>query len=615
MASQGIIQLLPDHIANQIAAGEVIQRPASVVKEMVENAIDAGAKAISVIIKDAGRTLIQIIDDGNGMNEKDAVLCFQRHATSKISSAEDLFRLNTKGFRGEALASIAAIAHVTLKTKQKESIDTGTKIEVEGNRIKSNESVVCPIGTSFEVKNIFYNVPARRNFLKSDNVEFGHIREEFERIALAHPEVKFVLHHNGKEEYNLLAGPLRKRIVDIFGKSSNEQLVPVEEETEIVKIKGYIGKPETARKTRGEQFLFVNNRFFKDSYFHHAISKAFEGLIPEKTFPTYFIYFEINPNKIDVNIHPTKTEIKFEEDRFIYSILLSSIKQALGKYNVFPTLDFEIETSFDVPVEVRKTDPVEPQIKVNPLFNPFHSNSSKPSNSPKSNGMSKAIINQGFGQNNVSSEDWENFYSIKNEEIIENKTIEFEESNLENTVEKPILIRGKYIITTCKSGLLLIDSKRAKERIIYQDLMGNFIHHPISSQQLLFSFDKKLSKIELTAWIENETLLKQLGFTFEIDGELILLSGIPGLVSAEEINAVVDDVSETLLHREIEKGELAHGLIAKIALNVGKNNPVRNLEDGKALIDSLFQLEEHAFTPNGKTIISTLSLDELAQKF
>jgi len=614
MASQGIIQLLPDHIANQIAAGEVIQRPASVVKELVENAIDAGATSIKVAIKDAGRTLIQIIDDGKGMSENDAVLCFQRHATSKISSADDLFKLTTKGFRGEALASIAAIAHVSLKTKLAQS-DTGTLVEVEGNQLKNKEVIVCPNGSSFEVKNIFYNVPARRNFLKSDTVEFGHIREEFERIALAHPDIKFSLYHNGKDEYNLLHGPLRKRIVEIFGKSNNEQLVPVEEETDIVKIRGYVGKPDTARKTRGEQFLFVNQRFFKDSYFHHAISKAFDGLIPDRTFPSYFIFFEIDPSKIDVNIHPTKTEIKFEEDRFIYSILLSSIKQALGKYNVFPTLDFELETSFDVPVEVRKTEPVEPQIKVNPLFNPFHSNSNPSTSSSKSSGMSKGIMNQGFGSSKQSVGDWENFYAIKEDEIIENKTLEFEEQTFENIVEKPILIRGKYIISTCKSGLLLIDSKRAKERISYQDLMSNFIHHPISSQQLLFPFDKKISKAEITAWLENESLLRQLGFTYEINDDMLLLSGIPGVISAEQINSLIDEISETLLHREIEKGELAHGIIAKIALNVGKNNPVQNLEDGKALIDSLFQLEEHAYTPNGKTIISTLSLEELAQKF
>ena len=287
----GLIQRLPEHIANQIAAGEVIQMPASVVKELMENAIDASSTSVMVVIKDAGRTLIQVIDDGDGMEEEDASACFLRHATSKISSANDLFQLQTKGFRGEALASIAAIAHVQLKTKHKDQTETGILLNIEGNTIKNTEKTVCPKGSSFEVKNLFYNVPARRNFLKSDTVEFGHIREEFERIVLAHPEIRFSLHHNTQEIYNLQSSNLRKRVVDVLGKSNNERLVPLEEQTNIVKISGFIGKPETARKTRGEQFFFVNNRFFKDAYFHHAVIKAFEGLIPERTFPSYFIFF------------------------------------------------------------------------------------------------------------------------------------------------------------------------------------------------------------------------------------------------------------------------------------------------------------------------------------
>lgn len=612
MASQGIIQLLPDHIANQIAAGEVIQRPASVVKELVENAIDAGASSIKVVIKDAGRTLIQIIDDGKGMNEEDAVLCFQRHATSKIASADDLFKLTTKGFRGEALASIAAIAHVTLKTKEHHS-ETGTLIEVEGNKIKNKETTVCSNGSSFEVKNIFYNVPARRNFLKSDNVEFGHIREEFERIALAHPDIKFTLHHNGKEEYNLLNGPLRKRIVEVFGRSNNDQLVPVEEETEIVKIKGYVGKPETARKTRGEQFLFVNQRFFKDSYFHHAISKAFDGLIPDRSFPSYFIFFEIDPSKIDVNIHPTKTEIKFEEDRFIYSILLSSIKQALGKYNVFPTLDFELETSFDVPAEVRKTNPIEPQIKVNPLFNPFQNNTSGCANSGKSNGISKGIMNQGFGQSKNQEADWENFYSIKEEEITETKELEFE-NGFEQTGNS-ILVRGKYLISNCKSGLMVIDAKRAKERIIYQNLISEFIHKPIASQQLLFPFDKPFNKSELMAWQESQSLLNQLGFIYSIEEQTLSIQGIPTIIPAEEINASTEEITETLVHGNLKKSELAHRIIAKLAKNGSMNITIVNEDEANAVINDLFQCEEHTYAPSGKLIVSTISIEEIAQKF
>ena len=343
-----VIKLLPDHIANQIAAGEVIQRPASVIKELVENAIDAGATKIDVLIKDAGKTLIQIVDNGKGMSALDAQMCFARHATSKVEKASDLFHLSTKGFRGEALASISAISHVSLKTKV-ESEELGNLIQIEGSKVTKKEVITCPTGSSFEVKNLFFNVPARRNFLKSENVEFRHILDEFERIVLAHHEINFSITHNETIVYKLQEAILKKRIVDVLGPKSKERLVPIDEETDIVSIKGFVGKPEFSKKKRGEQFLFVNNRFFKDSFFNHAITKAFEGLLPSKTFPTYFLYLEVDPEKIDVNVHPTKTEIKFEEDKLIYAILLSSIRQALGKYNIAPTLDFNRETSFYIP--------------------------------------------------------------------------------------------------------------------------------------------------------------------------------------------------------------------------------------------------------------------------
>ena len=606
----GLIQRLPEHIANQIAAGEVIQRPASVVKELMENAIDASSTSVMVVIKDAGRTLVQVIDDGDGMQEEDANACFLRHATSKISSADDLFQLQTKGFRGEALASIAAIAHVQLKTKHKDQSETGILLNIEGNTIKNTEKTVCPKGSSFEVKNLFYNVPARRNFLKSDTVEFGHIREEFERIVLAHPEIRFSLHHNTQEIYNLQSSNLRKRVVDVLGKSNNERLVPLEEQTNIVKISGFIGKPETARKTRGEQFFFVNNRFFKDAYFHHAVIKAFEGLIPERTFPSYFIFFEIDPAKIDVNIHPTKTEIKFEEDRFIYSILLSSIKQSLGKYNIFPTMDFELETSFDIPSSLRKTDPVEPQIVVNPNFNPFQTTNT----TEKSNGgtFSEAMKNQGFGGENPSEKDWANFYSIKEEEKIENLELEFREE-LES--DQNFLIRGKYLISNCKSGLLIIDVKRATERILYDELMSKFIHQPIVSQQLLFPFEKPIAKNEIVAWENNKSLLSQLGFSGDVIGEILEINGIPGMLSDDQIEATLGDLFETLLHRDIEKGELAHNIILSIARASSANSEISDQYKGKILIEQLFQCKDHSYTPKGKKIISTMEIQEIAAKF
>ncbi len=615
-----IIQLLPDHIANQIAAGEVIQRPASVIKEMVENAVDAGATSIKVIIKDAGRTLIQIIDDGYGMNEKDAVLCFERHATSKLKTADDLFQIQTKGFRGEALASIAAIAHVTLKTKHKDEAELGVKIEVEGSTIKINERVVCSKGSSFEVKNLFYNVPARRNFLKSDAVEFNHIREEMERIIFAHPNVQFSLFHNGQAIYELQSAILRKRIVDVFGKSIQEKLVPIEEETNIVKIHGYIGKPDASRKSRGEQYLFVNNRFFKDSYFNHAITKAYEGLIADKTYPTYFIFFEIDPSKIDVNIHPTKTEIKFEEDRFIYSILLSSVKQALGKYNIYPTLDFEQETSFDVPNSVRKSDPVAPYIEVNPNFNPFQLTSSSPNSNSKggSSGFSTAMKNVGFGNDAPSTLDWENFYKIKEEETpVETQKLDFEEAIEDTVVEQTdnLLIRGKYLITNCKSGLLVIDYKRANERIVYDELQSNFIHSPIAAQQLLFPYEKNISKQEALQWSNNTSLFNQLGFIGEIQNENLLINAIPSFLSDEHINDVLENMLETLMHREIEKSDLAHKLISDIAKSASRTLKIATIDHGKKIIDQLFQCENHSFSPTGKKIISTLTFEEIAQKF
>ncbi|MEI8117102.1 MAG: DNA mismatch repair endonuclease MutL [Flavobacteriia bacterium] len=606
-----IIQLLPEHIANQIAAGEVIQRPASVVKELMENSIDAGAQFVQLHVKDAGKTLIQVVDDGDGMTPEDAVKCFQRHATSKLKSADDLFRLQTKGFRGEALASIASIAHVSMRTKKEDS-DTGTLIEVEGNTIKTNEQIVCSKGTVFEVKNLFYNVPARRNFLKSESIEFGHIRDEFERVALAHPDIKFSLHHNGQETYQLQAGVLRMRVASIFGRNSNERLVPIEEQTNIVSIKGFLGKPDAAKKTRGEQFFFVNNRFFKDSYFHHAITKAFDGMISDKHYPSYCIYLDVDPAKIDVNIHPTKTEIKFEEDRFIYSILLSSVRQALGKYNIFPTLDFETETSFDVPSSFRKTDPVEPQIMVDPSFNPFQT---QKSSGGTGNGFSKALKNEGFGQAMPSPMDWEQFYKIEEETsgqgMISTQTIGFQE---ENEVGN-FLIHDRYVFSPTKSGLLVIDVKRAKWRILYTELIGRFIHQALDSQQMLFPIEKELSKIEMDLWLSHEKLLKQLGFQCEYQHETLFIHGVPTIISENSIDNCVDSLLSDLQDRDIDQGDVAHHLVRRLTQNASKDAVIRHPEEAQKLIESLFQCEEHTLAPNGKKIMHTLLLTDITSNF
>lgn len=365
-----IIRLLPDHVANQIAAGEVVQRPASVVKELVENAVDAGATEIKLVLKDAGKTLIQVIDNGKGMNETDARMAFERHATSKISKAEDLFALHTKGFRGEALASIAAIAHVDLKTCQHHS-ELGTHLIIEGSKVISQEVTVTPPGTVFSVKNLFFNIPARRNFLKSDNVEFRNIVDEFERITLVHPAISFTLIHNGSEVFNLPNSNLRQRIVNVFGVKTNEKLVPIEEITEIVTIRGFIGKPEFAKKSRGEQFFFVNDRYIRSGYLHHSVLAAYEGLLKEGTHPTYFIYLTVPTNSIDINIHPTKTEIKFDDEQALYSILRSAIKHSLGQFNVAPVLDFHRDEGLDVPYEFKDKEAETPLIEIDTHYNPF----------------------------------------------------------------------------------------------------------------------------------------------------------------------------------------------------------------------------------------------------
>lgn len=587
-----IIHLLPDHIANQIAAGEVIQRPASVVKELLENAVDAGASQIQLVVKDAGKTLIQVLDNGNGMDSQDAEKCFLRHATSKLQTANDLFALRTKGFRGEALASISAIAHVSLKTKQA-SQETGIHIEVEGNQMKFKQEVLCSNGASFEVKNLFYNVPARRNFLKSDAIELSHIQTEFERVALAHPEHQFSFQHNGQELIQLPAGNHRMRIAAIFGKGSNEKLVPINEQTDIVRISGYVGKPEMSKKSRGEQYLFVNNRFFKDPYFNHAITKAYDGMISDKHYASYCIFLEVDPQKIDVNIHPTKTEIKFEEDRFIYSILLSSVRQALGKHNIFPALDFEADRAFEVPSEVRKTEPVEPQIIVNPSYNPFENT---PTLSSK-------------GSTPASPDDWQQFYQIDEQTPTENHVNFADEPEV-----KQFLLHDKYLISPTKSGFLIIDIRRAKNRILFDELIQHFVSQPLVSQQLLFPIERPLAKQAKVTWQGQKSLWSQLGFAFEIQEDRLLISAVPALLSSLDLDACLDDLTDAATYSDIDSGDVAHFIVAKLAFLGSKNFSLQQHQEVEHFIDTLFQCPQHTTTPNGKAIMYTLGFDELAKK-
>ncbi|MEX1192315.1 MAG: DNA mismatch repair endonuclease MutL [Brumimicrobium sp.] len=607
-----VIRLLPDNIANQIAAGEVIQRPASVVKELIENAVDAASTKVELHIKDAGKTSIQIVDNGSGMSDSDARMAFERHATSKLSSAEDLFNLSTKGFRGEALASIAAIAHVDLETIESNT-SVGTKVSIAGSKIESQEPVTRRVGTSISVKNLFFNVPARRNFLKSDQVETKHIVEEFNRIALTHPEVAFKFSHNGNVLHDLNSSGLRKRIVDLFGMNFNDKLVPIEEETDLVKIKGFIGKPEFARKTRGEQYFFVNNRYFKDNYLNHAVVKAYENLIQPKTFPSYFIYFEVPPSSIDVNIHPTKTEVKFEEDRNIYSILRSTIKLALGKYNISPSLDFEREPQFDLPQDKQNEPIQQPEVKVNPNFNPFSSGSSTSKSS-----QSSSRSTGGFHPLKPNKEEWENFYEITEDKTSSSEEINYEEIalNKEQSTSRKMQVHGKFVIVQVKSGLMLIHLNRAKERILYDQLMEQFMLSPISSQQMMFPFEYEMQSTQKLEWENNAVSIKRLGFEWEWNNKTISLTAIPSFLEIEQVTNSLDALVEKITHEDIDKGELAHELIQSLANAASRSNPHQLSEDElNHVINELFQCNEHQHTPNGKKILNTLTIDELNKYF
>ena len=546
-----IIKLLPDAVANQIAAGEVIQRPASAVKELLENAIDAGADTISLIIKDAGKALIQVVDNGFGMSETDARLSFERHATSKIKSAEDLFNLDTKGFRGEALASIAAIAQVELKTRV-EGNDLGTQIIIEGSQVKEQELCSCAKGTSFSIKNLFFNVPARRNFLKSNPVEIKHIIEEFQRVAMVHADISFSMYNNGNEVFNLNKGSFRQRIIGIFGEKTNQKLVPVEENTDIVSIDGFVGKPEFAKKTRGEQYFFVNDRFIKNSYLNHAVNNAFDQLLSKDQHPSYFLKLKIDPVKIDINIHPTKTEIKFEDERSIYAIIRTAVKQALGKHNIAPTLDFEQESTFNVPL-MRSTDSIKaPTIKVNKDYNPFETKTVSPGSRTSSD----------WNKDKKSKENWDSLYSdfekdtndilehqIENEE---NQQVISPDWNAEETpvyekADKQTLIQlhTKFILAQLKSGSLIIDQERAHTRILFETYIQNFANGQGVTQQLLFpeTIDFTTADAELINELQVE--IKQLGFDFEKMGKSsFVVSGVPVELKEQNVKKIIEGLLE-----------------------------------------------------------------------
>jgi DNA mismatch repair protein MutL len=613
-----VIQLLPDHVANQIAAGEVVQRPASVVKELLENSVDAKATDIKLIVKDGGKSLVQVIDNGAGMSVTDARLCFERHATSKIRIAEDLFALHTKGFRGEALASIAAIAHVELKTRQEQE-ELGTHIIIEGSKFVSQDVAVLPKGTSFLVKNLFFNIPARRNFLKSDTVEMRHIIDEFHRVAMAHPKISFSLFSNGNELFNLPASNLRQRIVNIFGGKTNEKLVPINEQTEIVTLEGFIGKPEFGKKNRGEQFFFVNNRFIKNGYLHHAVMSAYEGLLKEGVQPSYFIYLQVPPHTLDINIHPTKTEVKFDEEQSLYAILRSSVKHSLGQFNVAPVLDFEKDATLETPYHFKNKETEFPTIEVRSDFNPFQQETKQKSSytapSYKKSSASWEGLYTGLKEEEIIPEPvFEPFIEPENEQILGSL---FEEQEEENSV-KTYQIHRKYIVSPIKSGIVIIDQQRAHERILYEEFLRNITLSKTLTQKLLFPITYYFSGYEIALLKELRPVLEQIGFEFEsIENDKAVLVGLPINITEKQAQQVFEELIVDLKEGVPDTGFSQNDSIAKSlakSLAVKKGTLLTDKEQAN-IVDALFACKEPDYSPFRKTTFIMMRLEELDKRF
>jgi DNA mismatch repair protein MutL len=606
-----IIQLLPDHVANQIAAGEVVQRPASVVKELLENAIDAGSSTIKLLVKNAGKVLIQVIDDGIGMSANDARLSFERHATSKIKVADDLFNLNTKGFRGEALASIAAIAHVEMKTRQI-SDELGTLLSVEGSIFTTQEHIATPKGSSIAVKNLFFNIPARRNFLKSDNVELRHIIDEFQRVVLAHPSINFSMYHNGSDLFNLQKGSFRQRIVNTFGRKTNEKLVPVEETTEVLSISGFVGKPEYSKKSRGEQFFFVNNRYIKSPYLNHSILSAFEGLLQTGRYPSYFLNLQVNPKSIDINIHPTKTEIKFDDEQTMYAIIRAAIKHSLGQFSIAPVLDFERDKNLDTPYALNAVETSAPKVEVNRSFNPFYKSSHR---TPL---YSKPV-----------SESWEGLYvgldSKSNTDNFSQVSYESDEmmssifdDKIERKVQKTFQLHNKYIINTIKSGMVVIDQNRAHERILYEDYLRKITTNKAVSQQLLFPLQLNLSTSDINIIKDVQQALETTGFVFSTStNETVELKGLPVGVKESDVSNIFDqlihDIENEIPDVNFSVSDLLSKSLAKsLAIKNGKK---LERQEQEYIVNTLFFCKEPAVSPSNKSIFITIKVDELDKKF
>lgn len=588
------IALLPDHVANQIAAGEVIQRPASVVKELLENAVDAQAQTIQLIIKDAGKTLIQVIDDGMGMNSTDIRLAFERHATSKINVADDLFALDTKGFRGEALASIAAIANVETHTRAAED-EVSHFLKIEGSKVIDQTLSTQPKGTSIAVKSLFYNIPARRNFLKSDNVELRHVIDEFQRVALAHPEIKFLFYNNGSELFDLPPVSLRKRICGIFGSKWDKQLVPSEEATTLAQLKGFVVKPEFTKKTRGQQFFFVNNRFIKSPFLHHAVTTAFEGLLRPGYHPGYFLYLAVDPKTIDINIHPTKTEIKFEEEQSIYAILRSAVKHSLGVFQVMPMLDFDHSTNLDVPYAFKEKVPSPPPIEVDSSFNPFHT------------------------QDTPTKKQKEAWTDVLSGVQIESTSQPIQKEALMQVPQSTRVFQLflKYIVCPLQTHMLLIDQARAHQRVLYERFLSSITDKKGLSQQLLFPIAIELNPQQVEVYHQNKDILESLGFQIKLKKDKILeILGNPEHCPASKIEELIETLlldagEERSVEHLSQADQIAKTLAKSLAIKSGE--PLES-EEQQSLLDDFFGCKETSISPFNKPIFITLEKTEIEQK-
>ena len=614
-----IIQLLPDHVANQIAAGEVVQRPASVVKELLENAIDASSTSITLVLKDAGKTLIQVTDNGTGMSPADALLSFERHATSKIKIAEDLFTLSTKGFRGEALASIAAIAHVCLQTKQ-QGQQIGTKINIEGSKITGQEPVVIPVGTTIAVKNLFFNIPARRNFLKSNPVETRHVIDEFHRVALAHPSIAFNMTHNDDLVFNLPSSNVRQRIVNIFGSKTNEKLVPVEESTDILKIDGFVLKPDFAKKSRGQQFFFVNDRFIKSPYLNHAVNAAFEGLIKTSLHPGYFLFLEVDPQSIDINIHPTKTEIKFDDEHALYAMVRATIKHSLGQFSIAPVLDFNRDSSLDTPYNYSTKPPVSPTIDVDKNFNPFTpSAKQKNINFPYKRDKDTAhwdSLYVGLNDTQIAEDSYspETHLTFESDQVT--GSLFEEQSSIGGGVT--FQLQNKYIISPIKSGMMVIHQHLAHQRILYEELLKNITVHQAVSQQLLFPLSLTFSIPEIQALQKIQEQLEHTGFVFGAFGEDTLsIIGIPAALLEGQVSVVLEQLIKDIMDEVPDAGFSQNDLLVR---SMAKSMAIKtgvslNSKEREHLVNQLFMCKEPSVSPSNQAVIITLDANDLDKKF